>query len=149
MPVAGRKQKPEEERRNRVKPVHDWIEVENVPYTGPVPRLPNRYGMDPETFLSIPIKYPARTQAWWAVISRMPHCVLWTESDWQHALDCVELHARFMERYPGASNELRMRQKQLGITMDDRRDLRIRYVEPRTEPEQSGRVIQLADYVDL
>lgn len=32
MAMPGRPQKPAEERRNRVKPVHDWTEVDNVPF---------------------------------------------------------------------------------------------------------------------
>jgi hypothetical protein len=94
------------------------------------------------------IRYPARTLAWWAVISRMPHCVLWTAADWQYALDVVEAHARFVEGTNGT--ELRIREKQLGTTLDARRDLRIRYVEPRAEPAgRPGEVVNLDDYRDL
>ena len=147
MAVAGRKLKPEEERRNRTAPTHEWTEVENVPYAGPVPPLPQRWGIEPLEGVRIRLKYPARTLQWWAVISRMPHCVLWTRADWQYALDVVETHARFVEGANGT--ELRIREKQLGVTMDARRDLRIRYVEPRPEQTRAAGVTNLDDYRDL
>lgn len=147
MAVAGRKLKPEEERRNRHAPTHDWTEVESVPYEGDVPTLPQRWGLDPEEGVKVRLQWPARTRAWWAVISRMPHCVLWTEADWQDALDCVEVHARFVEGSNGT--ELRIRTKRLGVTLDDRRDLRIRYVEPRPESTAVAGVTNLDDYRDL
>src|SRR5678809_453378 len=146
MAVAGRKSKPEEERRHRVPPVHDWTEVECVPYEGEVPPLPQRWALDEEGLYSRR-RWPARTRQWWAVISRMPHCVLWTEADWQYALDVVEVHARFVEGANGT--ELRIREKQLGVTMDARRDLRIRYVDPRPEQTRTAGVTNLDDYRDL
>lgn len=149
MAMAGRKPKPEEERRNRMPPTHEWVEVENVPYSGPVPRLPQRWAFDPEELTRVHVRYPARTLQWWAVVCRMPHCVLWTDVDWQYALDVVEAHARYVEGASGA--ELRIREKLLGTTMDSRRDLRIRYVEPKPErPEgPSAEVVQLDAYRDL
>ena len=148
MAVAGRKAKPEDERRNRMPPTHEWTEVENVPYDGPVPALPQRWRFDEVSLEHVRARYPARTLAWWAVISRMPHCVLWTNADWQYALDVVETHARFVEGTNGT--ELRIREKQLGVTMDARRDLRIRYVEPRAElTGRPGEVVNLDDYRDL
>ena len=147
MPVAGRKPKAEEERRNRMPATHDWTEVENVPYAGRVPPLPQRWGIEPLEGVRVRLRWPARTRSWWLVISRMPHCVLWTESDWQYALDVAETHARFVEGTNGT--ELRIREKQLGVTMDARRDLRIRYVDPRPEQTRTAGVTNLDDYRDL
>ncbi len=147
MPVAGRKPKPEEERRNRMPAAHDWTEVERVPYEGDVPLLPQRWELDPEEGVKVRLQWPARTRAWWRVISSMPHCVLWTESDWQYALDVAEVHARFVEGSNGT--ELRIREKQLGVTMDARRDLRIRYVEARPEQTRTAGVTSLDDYRNL
>ena len=59
----------------------------------------------------------------------------------------VETHARFVEGANGT--ELRIREKQLGVTMDARRDLRIRYVEPRPEQTRAAGVTNLDDYRDL
>lgn len=42
MPVAGRKPKPPDQRRNRVKPVYGTTEVIDTPYKGKVPALPRR-----------------------------------------------------------------------------------------------------------
>ena len=114
MALVGAKPKPDGMKVNRVQPVHDWVDVQDVPYTGPVPD-PGRMS---------PKGRPAR---WWATISSMPHCVLWGESDWQFALDTLALYKRFAARGEGAS-ELRIREKILGTTIDARRDLRIRYI---------------------
>lgn len=149
MSLAGRKPKPEDQRRNRHAPVHDWTEVEDVPYHGPAPMLPARYRTieDDDANHSVRLKWPARTQRWWAVISAMPHCVLWTDADWQDALDCAEVHARFVEGANGT--ELRIRSKRLGITLDDRRDLRIRYVPARAEQPEREAVPDNVRYLDL
>lgn len=147
MAVAGRKLKPEDERRNRMPPTHEWTEVPDVRYAGPVPALPARWGFDSDGF-KVRQTWPARTKHWWEVISAMPHCVLWNEADWLYALDVAECHARFIEGTSGT--ELRIREKMLGNTMDARRDLRIRYVKP-TEVN-TGRVAGVAnldDYRDL
>ena len=129
--------------------VHDWTEVDDVPYEGAVPRLPQRWMFNPDTFRRTRVDYPARTLAWWAVVQRMPHAVLWTETDWQYALDVVEVHARFVEGANGT--ELRIRERLLGTTMDARRDLRIRYVEPKPEPAAAagGEVVSLDSYRNL
>lgn len=148
MAVAGRKLKPEEERRNRHAPSHEWIEVENVPYDGPAPLLPQRWGVDPEEGVKVRLSWPPRTRNWWRVISSMPHCVLWTEADWTYALDVAECHAQFIEMRTNGT-ELRIREKPLGNTMDARRDLRIRYVEPRPEQTRPAGVTNLDDYRDL
>ena len=83
MPVAGRKPKPEGQAVNRHKPTHDWIEVVDVPFQGG-PKLPK----DGRT-------WPTWTKRWWGVVSTMPHCVLWTDSDWEFALDTAVLKAKF------------------------------------------------------
>lgn len=78
----------------------------------------------------------------------MPHCVLWGEAEWDFAVDALELHARFLEGSTPAAVELRNREKVLGTTADYRRDLRIRYVEPK--PETVGaNVTSIDDYRDI
>ena len=143
MAIAGRKPRADRAQLHnpRNRPVHEWVEVVDVPYEGPWPSLPRRAG-----------GWPARTRRWWRVISTMPHCVLWTDADWQYALDVAEAHARYVEGQ-SSGTELRIREKALGNTMDARRDLRIRYVAP---PDQGGRqaqepaeVVNLDDYRGL
>jgi hypothetical protein len=75
----------------------------------------------------------------------MPHASLWTEADWQFALDTAEVAAAFHDGDTKMAVELRQREKILGTTLDARRDLRIRYVEPRPEEERAG-VTAIADY---
>jgi hypothetical protein len=129
--VTGRKPKDEAERRNRMPAVHDWTEVDDVPYSGVAPKLPTRYRLDPETGVSMRASWPEATKRWWAVVSKMPHCTLWTATDWEFALQTAEVHARFTEGTNGT--ELRIREKLLGTTLDARRDLRIRYVTPKVQ----------------
>lgn len=142
MPVSGAKPKPDGQARHRVKPTHEWNDVPDVPYAGG-PNLPRREG-----------GWPAATKRWWTVVSAMPHCVLWTDADWQFALDTAEVHRRFSLGESGGT-ELRIREKLLGVTLDSRRDLRIRYVQaaegvPVDVGEDGGAsVVKLDDYRDL
>lgn len=149
MPVTGRKQKPEGERRNRTKPTHDWTDVLNVEFTGKPPvSLPAmrrvRMGVD-----VVEVKLHPQTRAWWRTISRMPHCVLWTDADWRFALETALLVDDLFQGDTAKAGELRQREKIIGTTMDARRDLRIRYVDPQPEiPEgvsDSGSVARLSD----
>lgn len=134
MPAAGRKPKPDGQKRNRVKPVHDWVEVIDVPFEG----------------RRLSFRARKRTAEWWAGVSTMPHCVLWSESDWQFALDTALLHAEFDRGEVKLAAELRMREKVMGTTMDARRDLRIRYVSPTDAGPQAGsaEVTDMAAYRD-
>lgn len=149
MAVTGRKPKEASERRNRMPAVHDWTEVDDVPYTGRVPKLPIRQRLDREAGKWVNAEWPAATKRWWAVVSRMPHCTLWTDADWEFALETAEVHARFVEGVN--STELRIRQKLLGTTLNSRRDLRIRYVAPKPAQPAGGdaTVANLDDYRDL
>lgn len=136
MAVRGTKPKPEGQKRNRVKSPIDWVEVVDVPFEeGPV--LP---ATEP---------WPNQTRAWWGAVSRMPHCVLWSEGDWQFALDTARVAAAFHAGDVRVAAELRQREKILGTTVDARRDLRIRYVPAgEVEPDVStpAGVTSLDDY---
>ena len=102
-------------------PTHQWVDVPDVPYAGPRPRLPLR-------------DWHPSTRRWWATVSKMPHCVLWAASDWEFAITtALVADAFFATGSAGAAVELRQREKLLGTTLDARRDLRIRYVSA-TEP---------------
>jgi hypothetical protein len=70
----------------------------------------------------------------------MPHCVLWTETDWQFALDTALIAAAFHMGDTKQAVELRQREKVMGTTLDARRDLRIRYTEPTEEKERPSLV---------
>ena len=133
MPVRGTKPKPDDQKRNRVKPAHDWVEVVDAPFEGG-PDLPVRDK-----------GWPARTVQWWSVVRAMPHCVLWSAADWEFALDTALIAAEFHGGDMRVAPELRQREKILGTTMDARRDLRVRYVSEKPAEEAQG-VTSLADY---
>lgn len=131
MPLAGRKPKPEDQRRTRHPLQHDWIEVVHRYYDGPKPD---------------PGRLPAATARWWEIVSRMPHCILWDESDWAFAVDTAKVHAVFVTKKLGwAAIELRNREKLLGTTLDSRRDLRIRYVDEASAAAEEG-IVSLDDF---
>lgn len=226
MPMVGRKPKPDGQKRNRVPPTHEWIEVVDKPYRGKVPALPKqprhvvegppapeparplgRMGsalwerawhsagalpVDAEALLvvceqmdervslrvkvlrdgdwrsraalravdqqvasglaalglaaarTIPARWPSETRKWWRTVSRMPHCVLWNESDWQFALDTAMVAAAFHSGDARVANELRQREKIMGTTADARRDLRIRYVD-EAPPEADPAIVTAMD----
>ncbi|ORV20957.1 hypothetical protein AWB98_01265 [Mycolicibacterium conceptionense] len=109
---------------HRNKPAQDWTEVEDKPFDGG-PRLTGLRANGED--------WPDRTRQKWQVWRRMPHCILWTESDWEFAFDTLELVARFHSGGGSISliAEIRTREKLMGTTLDSRRDLRIRYIEPQ------------------
>lgn len=141
MPVAGRKPKKDgpltPNKAPSRQPRHEWVEILDEPFAGNVPSLPRRRG-----------GWPARAKQKWAVWSSMPHCVMWSEADWQFALDSLEVAAQFHEGNVRLGTELRNREKVLGTTVDFRRDLRIRYVDPMTEEKPAADVPNLNDYRD-
>lgn len=117
----------------RHKPTVDWVEVINTPYAGDYPELPEVRTVLTSQGDIIHLPIPNNTYVWWASLRRMPHCVLWQPSDWSFALDTAMVHAQASLGQIGAMAELRMREKSLGTTVDSRRDLRLRYVEPVVE----------------
>ncbi len=139
MPISGRKPKPDGQKRNRHQPAFDWTVVPDVPFRGG-PRLPARQPGG--------AAWPPRTRAWWAALSRMPHCVLWTPADWSYALDTAFVHAAFSVGDMKTAGELRNREKVLGTTIDARRDLRIRYVGPAPETATRAEVTSMGAYRD-
>jgi hypothetical protein len=148
MPVAGRKPKPEGQARNRNKPTHDWTEIPDEPYSGKRPSLPKRRTiMTPFGPKDVPLQ--AMTKSWWESVSTMPHCTLWTPSDWSFAMTTAMVADAAFCGGVGAATELRNREKVLGTTVDYRRDLRIKYVDPAQENETPADVVALDDYRDL
>lgn len=150
--------KPKEDRsqvRHRVA-VLDFTDIPDVPFDGP--KLPARYrfagGADER------IAWPKATLRWWETIRVMPHAKDWTPTDWESAFATAEIHARLQEgtRYGGTFTELRARERKMGVTADDRRDQRIRYVKPSEatkREEEAGPVVagatvtKLDDFRDL
>ncbi|AWH14402.1 hypothetical protein HWB60_gp001 [Mycobacterium phage TChen] len=140
MPVAGRKAKPAGQAVNRHKPTHDWTEVVRVPYEG---------GPDLPSSRSDGRPWPARTRLKWDAWRSMPHCKLWGPSEWDFALDSIELAAMVHDGEAKYATELRNREKVLGTTLDYLRDLRIRYVDPPEDNESPAEVTRMDDYRNL
>jgi hypothetical protein len=141
VPVAGRKPKPDGQAITRHKPTHDWTEVVDVPFSG-APKLPTK--------MPNGMTWPAWTRRWWAVVSVMPHCTLWSDSDWEFAFDTAALKGVFHISPTNAlATEIRNREKVLGTTADYRRDLRIRYVDVKADNPTPAGVVALDDYRDL
>lgn len=157
MAVAGAKPK---EDRTQVRHRHpsaegtEWREVTDVPFDGPP--LPDR-DESSSTSEGRPIgvfalAWPASTLRWWEAVRRMPHAALWSPTDWETAYAAAETHARFAEGWRGCASgsELRQREKQLGMTHDARRDLRIRYVPPKPAADNlPANVAVLDDFREL
>lgn len=137
MPVAG--PKPQEDRtqvRHRNPETHEWQEVLDTPYVGAKPQLPELATMMSRGGNTYTTPYLAETREWWRVLSSMPHCSLWTDSDWQFALTSAPIANQVFMGNASAAAELRMREKMMGTTWDSRRDLRIKYVKELSASNQ-------------
>ena len=115
---------------NRNKPTYEWTTVTPDLYDGWRPELPDvrQVMVKNGEFVIVPIE--DRTRDWWEAVSTMPHCRLWSKSDWAFALDSAMVHASSVYGSVTAASELRQREKVMGTTLDGRRDLRIRYSDP-------------------
>lgn len=118
MAVPGAKPKAEGTTVHRNGVVHEWTEIPDVPFKKRKP-------------VSLPRGTSQQTRAWWGRVTSLPHCVLWGAGDWQFALDTARIHHAFVRGDMARSSELRIREKQMGTTLEARRDLRIRYVDPK------------------
>lgn len=129
MAIRGRKPKPEGEKVTRHQLSQGWIDVPDVPFgvddaTGLVTV---ELGKHPEGRR----KWSQATRDWWEDIASMPHCVLWGPAEWRYARTTALIYDRFVKGDRARGGELRQREKILGTTLEARRDLRIRYVNPR------------------
>jgi hypothetical protein len=103
-------------------------------YTGEKPALPEmREVINKAGEVSV-YPMPEATKEWWESITSMPHCVLWSASDWAFCSDTALVHAQAVTGVISAMAELRQRERILGATYDSRRDLRIRYLDADDEP---------------
>lgn len=64
----------------------------------------------------------------------MPHCVLWSPTDWIFGIETAFMKQDWWQEYSSGvvrstkSTEIRRREDQMGTTVEARRKLRIRYV---------------------
>jgi hypothetical protein len=157
MAIVGRK--PVEDRtqirhRNPAAEGTEWRDVVDIPFDGPPlgerPRSAEYAADKPGS--GIAVDWPQATLDWWEDVRTMPHAKLWSPAEWRTAHAAAETHARFIEGWKGCAtgSELRQREKQLGMTHDARRDLRIRYVPRPTDPDTlPANVAVLDDFRDL
>ena len=94
MALAGRP--PSNNPRNRNAKTYDWSPVENTPYDGQSPDLPARNGRQ---------RWHRETLAWWDAVRRMPHCRLWTDTDWRFAIETAVLVDEFWRGEPARAAE--------------------------------------------
>ena len=94
----------------------------------------------------LPSRWPPATRRWWNAVSTMPHCALWTEADWSFALDTAPIAARFHVGELRFAQELRRREATMGTTVDARRALRIRYIDPEPIDPADPSITAMADY---
>jgi hypothetical protein len=137
MPIPGPAPRDPAARRRANSPTVNWTEVPKVPFAGG-PKLPARRPA-----------WPSATRRWWSAVSSMPHAVLWCDSDWQFALDTARIVAAFHAGSYRLAAEVRLREAIMGTTVDARRNLRIRYVDPPVEDEggaASPNVTAMAQY---
>lgn len=155
MPAPGAKPKASRADTVHRNPTHEFEDVPDVPFEGAPPLRTRATGgisvLDVGAANSS--DWPEATLEWWADISRMPHCVKWTDAEWRFAMDTAEIHARTMEAWKGYTGaELRQREKIMGTTRDALRDLRIRYVEPKQQRAAGpgdDNVVELDSFRDL
>lgn len=153
MALPGAKPKEDRSQVRHRHVVAGWTEVDDVPFKDGPPLLPRAASNDSVTWAEAGVvpgeDWPEASKLWWRVVSRMPHAKLWTASDWAFAAMTAEIHARTCEGWKGYTGpELRQREKLLGVYADARRDLRIRYVEPKGDQpaETDANVVQMSEY---
>lgn len=135
MAVPGRKPKEDGQKVTRHPLTQGWVDVVDRPYRGKKPALPQGT--------------PQLTRSWWARVTALPHCVLWSDGDWQFALDTARVHAAFVRGDMARAAELRIREAQMGTTLSARRDLRIRYVPPEPQAAAAPKADpKVADFTD-
>lgn len=120
MAISGRKPKEEGQKVTRHALTQEWVDVPAIPYAGERPRCPVRV---------------KATLEWWEDVTTMPHCALWEPADWRFAVDTSRIHAAFSRGDMARAQELRVRERIMGTTLEARRDLRIRYVAAEAEGE--------------
>jgi hypothetical protein len=120
-------------------PTAEWTEVPNLPFlSGREHDLPERVifeEIEDKAKRLVEAGWTAQTRAWWDIVRTMPHASLWTDADWNFATDTAYLKESFYTGTASAAEmvEMRRREDLLGLSLEARRKLRIRYVPPADE----------------
>lgn len=152
MALRGAPEKPNAVNRNPK--VHDWLEFENVPYSGVRPELPKTREVrwvskdDGLQVEELPLK--RLTLDWWDSVTTLPHCGSWSSADWAFAVATALIaDAVFCGDLPRAA-ELRQRETLMWVTADARRSAKVRYVAPKPHAvEAESNVTVLDEFRDL
>jgi hypothetical protein len=105
-----------------------WVDYVNTPYTGP--------GSDRDLPDVPGVQWFPQVEAWWNEVRRMPHCKDWTPTDWIFGIETALFKNNLYSEYFGGTvhasmiAQIRMREDQMGTTMEARRKMGIRYVDP-------------------
>jgi hypothetical protein len=119
----GRKPEPDRSTvRNRKTPMPGY-DIPNVPFAEGRKRM-----------LPTGTHWPTATYNWWRALRVMPHCVLWTDTDWNYATTSAWIHARVWAGDYRLAGELRQRERAMGMTDEARKAMRIRYIDVQPEP---------------
>lgn len=120
-------------------PTADWTDVTDVPYDDKgahaLPKSPGGRR-----------KWHQQVVDWWEEVRQMPHCALWTPTDWRFALDTAHMREHYWreldegEMKSTLATEIRRREDQMGTTAEARRKLRIRYVSPEDANKRQHQV---------
>lgn len=115
-------------------PTAEWTDVPDVPNLAARSReLPARVLTirdDEGCLKTLELPWQAQTLTWWEVVRELPHTALWTEADWLFATDTAYLKDVFYagSAKAGEMTEMRRREDLMGVSLEARRKLRIRYV---------------------
>lgn len=102
------------------------LRVLNVPYSWGKRKLPRSRFLDGEEgHMWLP-----ETLSWWHGVSRMPHCAVWEDSDWNYAIATAYVLDDAFRGNARLFAEVRQREFSMGVTLEARRKLGIEYVDP-------------------
>lgn len=101
------------------------LRVVNTPYPWGKRKLPRGRHLDGDIVDWLP-----ETISWWTGVSRMPHCVVWEDSDWNFAIATAYVLDDALRGNARLFAEVRQREFSMGVTIEARRKLGIEYVDP-------------------
>ncbi len=120
-----------------------WLDYVNTPYTGP--------GFDMELPATPGIQWFGQVEGWWEQVRQMPHCKDWSPTDWIFALETALLKQNAYSEFFGGTmhatmwTEIRRREDQMGCTVEARRKLGIRYVDPAQATQEETEAPEAAE----
>lgn len=120
----------------------DWRYVIDKPHRRkPLIDLPadRGEGLDQESGSTRRLTWHDQTLVWWDVVKTLPHAALWGAGDWGLAVATAYLaDVAFRDGTTSAFTELRRREDELGMTVEARRKLRIKWVSAEEYAQLTG-----------